>query len=440
MKKIIAGAAGLIINTVALAQLTTTLVVSATPPGTLIDWSNKKEILTYLVVNQSGAVGRAIIKTELKTAAGTLVASTNLATAKIYTIAGGTTILSAADVLPLQTMIFIGKYKTTLERTGKLLADNYQLCVQLVTPGNFVPVSELKCRNFIIASFQLPIPMMPANDAELNADIAKTAITFRWTPVAPRPTQPVTYRILVFEVFENQKPMQALRSNQPLLAKDIVGTTQFIWQPQLSFISKRKILTDSLNKYGSNVQPLRFIWTIQTFDQQGSPFGDGNINGDGISEPATFRISASGNNPGKEKTSGIKQTMQTQVKWVAPESMKTMINTSHSNIKNLLVSIDDLEKMLNEDNVSDKTAINTSHSNIKNLRTITADLEQTMDNLETMKKNSAMKELNNKMEAMNMQFLALQESLNAAGNQYSAISNVLKTKHDTVKNSINNIR
>jgi hypothetical protein len=33
-----------------------------------------------------------------------------------------------------------------------------------------------------------------------------------------------------------------------------------------------------------------FIWTIQTFDSRGAPFGDGNINGDGISEPNVFFI------------------------------------------------------------------------------------------------------------------------------------------------------
>jgi hypothetical protein len=34
----------------------------------------------------------------------------------------------------------------------------------------------------------------------------------------------------------------------------------------------------------------QFIWTIQALDQQGHPFSDGNVNGDGVSEPAIFRI------------------------------------------------------------------------------------------------------------------------------------------------------
>ena len=334
MKKIFLSIAALVVSAGSFAQLTTTLVVSATPPGTIIDWSTKKETLTYIVANQTGAVRRAVIKAELRTTDGTLAASSNLAKAAIISFANGTTVLSAADVIPLEVMVFNGKFRSTLEKTGKLPADNYQLCLQLVNPGDFIPVSEQRCRNFSIAAFQLPIPVMPANETILDIEKAKTAITFRWTPVAPTPNQPVTYRVTVFEVLPGQTSMQALRSNQPLLAKDIIGTTQYIWQPQLGLTicckdgdvtgdeknintseagvgtgKDRKIITkdqDSSAQKNINTSEAGvgtgkdkmqkendayvFIWTIQTFDQQGRPFGDGNINGDGISEPAVLFI------------------------------------------------------------------------------------------------------------------------------------------------------
>jgi hypothetical protein len=157
---------------------------------------------------------------------------------------------------------------------------------------------------------------------------------------------------------------------------------------------------------------------------------------DAGSEKREVKVSASQNS----------QTLKTAdpnsmpVKWTAPESVKIAINTSHSNIKNLLATVDEIEQMLNNDNNNAKTAINTSHSNIKNLRTAAMMVENTMDNMEGKEKNAAMSEVKNKMAAMNMQFLALQESLNNAGKQYTTVSNVLKTKHDTVKNSIGNIR
>jgi hypothetical protein len=40
----------------------------------------------------------------------------------------------------------------------------------------------------------------------------------------------------------------------------------------------------------------------------------------------------------------------------------------------------------------------------------------------------------------NMYFLELQERMSAESRTYSAMSNVLKTRHDTMKNAISNIR
>jgi len=142
----------------------------------------------------------------------------------------------------------------------------------------------------------------------------------------------------------------------------------------------------------------------------------------------------------QRSSGGIKQTMQTQVrKWEPSPSARAAINTSHSNIKNLLAAIDELEQALKNDNTGN-AAINTSHNNIKSLRIAAGSLTQALDNLATMDKAEALALLQTRMAAMNMQFLALQQSLQQAGRQYSSISNVLKTKHDTVKNSINNVR
>lgn len=42
--------------------------------------------------------------------------------------------------------------------------------------------------------------------------------------------------------------------------------------------------------------------------------------------------------------------------------------------------------------------------------------------------------------SFSMQYLTLQEKMQGENRQYTTVSNVLKTKHDTVKNSINNVR
>lgn len=280
----------------AMAQFNTNLVVTPQPPGSIFNWGARD--MVYGVSNAAGITRRVVIKATIKTIDGTVAGSTNLAKAAVITLAGGNQFFYAADVIPAAIMVFNGKYKLSLDKTGKLPSDNYQLCVQLVTPVDFLPMSEERCRSFNLAAFQLPIPVMPANDMELDVKLAQSAITFRWTPVTPRPVFPVTYRILVFEVLPQQQPVQALRSNFPLLDKTITGTTQYIWQPQLGMLdfteggdtTGTQKAGVSTSRSDVRTKSRQFVWTIQALDAQGQPFSDGNVNGDGVSEPVVFRV------------------------------------------------------------------------------------------------------------------------------------------------------
>jgi hypothetical protein len=42
--------------------------------------------------------------------------------------------------------------------------------------------------------------------------------------------------------------------------------------------------------------------------------------------------------------------------------------------------------------------------------------------------------------SFNLQYLQLQSAMQNDNRQYTAVSNIMKTKHDTVKNTISNIR
>lgn len=295
MKKIFIIAAFFISSIASLAQLNTSLFVNPTPPSSLYEWGNRKDVLTYVVVLQGSVQLQVKIKTELKLADGTVAGTTNLSTAKTYPLRDGNNIFGALDVLPLEAMLLNGKYKKTYEATGKLPADNYQLCVTLVRPVDFTPLGETRCRSFNLASLQLPIPVMPLQDAILSSEQARTAIIFRWTPVVPKPSTPVQYRVQVFPVLNDQTPMQAFRSNPPLLDRSVTGTTQYIWQPQLSTLNYGTEADSSSNKN------LTFIWTIQATDATGNPLSDGNINGDGRAEPMVFHIAPPMNNSKKLK-------------------------------------------------------------------------------------------------------------------------------------------
>jgi hypothetical protein len=326
MKKIFYILSFLLAANTIIAQVNTNLVVSATPPSSLLQWSTNREILTYIVQPVQGVRGEYKIKTEIKLTDGTVVGKTDLARATIYTLATTTTIYNATDVIPMQYMVFNGKYKTALEKTGKLPADNYQICVQLVRPPDFVPFSEERCRNFNLAAAQLPILLKPYNEEVINYDLAKTAIIFRWSPVVPPPKFIPSYVIRVFEVLPHQNPVQAMRSNFPILTQEVRGTTQYIWQPRgiidndnykmandstkrkkdgyvghVTLIKQRTIKPNNNDSASNNIDINTYVWTIQSLDNLGQPLGDGNVNGDGVSEPIIFKVAKGGKEVDKLK-------------------------------------------------------------------------------------------------------------------------------------------
>ncbi|MBK9484626.1 MAG: hypothetical protein IPO01_05270 [Chitinophagaceae bacterium] len=291
MKKISLTAIAIIITTICIAQVKLNFAILNTqPPAQLSEWGNRREVLTLMATGQPGAPGggQFKIKTEIKTLDGTVIGNADLARTPVFTInsTGTPTILFANDAMPLEFMVFTGKYKTSLERTGKLPAGNYIICVRPVNIIDYTPLGEEQCKTFYLASTQLPILMKPYNEEVLDAKKAQTAIIFRWSPVVPTQPSPVTYRIQVFEVLPTQSPVQALRSNQPLLDKEIVAATQFIWQPQLSFLP-----------YDGETKKLpTFVWTIQSLDVNHNPVTQTDGNGEGRSEPLIFFV-----NPDKNK-------------------------------------------------------------------------------------------------------------------------------------------
>jgi hypothetical protein len=54
-----------------------------------------------------------------------------------------------------------------------------------------------------------------------------------------------------------------------------------------------------------------------------------------------------------------------------------------------------------------------------------------------LQQTKQMQELNN---SFNLQYLQLQQNMQADNRQFTTLSNIMKTKHDTAKNSINNVR
>ncbi len=257
-------------------QVVTSFVVNPMPTAILSEWYNDRTVLSYVTIVQGGATIPVIIKAELKTTDGTVVAKTDLSKATVYTLGPGTRVFLAGEVFPLHNLIFSSSFRNTLEKTGKLPSGTYQLTVQLVRPNTFEILSQPITRIFTLAALQLPVLVSPYNNEKLKKEKAQTAITFRWTPVVPRPTELPFYRLQAFEILEDQTPVQALRANQPLLDIMLRGQTQYIWRPMISF------LEDSTDK--------RFIWTIQSLNSVGEPLIKTDGNGESRSEPFQFKI------------------------------------------------------------------------------------------------------------------------------------------------------
>lgn len=258
------------------AQITTSLTVSQ-PSPTLSEWSANNSTIIY-IADKSGAVGpqQVIIKTEIKTLDGEIVATKDLARSQVYTLAAGTRIFYAKDVAPLDVMTFAGSYQNSLIKTGQLPAGTYQLSVQLVEPGTFMPLTPVLSRTFNLTAPQLPYLIMPVNNDSLNAKAAETAIIFRWTPLIPQTQVQPYYRLQVFQILPFQQPLQALRGNQPVLDQLLRGQTQYIWRSQLPFA------TDTTAR--------KFIWTVQTLNANQQPYIQTTGNGESRSEPFIFFI------------------------------------------------------------------------------------------------------------------------------------------------------
>ena len=51
-------------------------------------------------------------------------------------------------------------------------------------------------------------------------------VTFRWTPITPKPAEPVTYRMKVWQLMQGQNGSTAMKTNQPIVTKDVADITE----------------------------------------------------------------------------------------------------------------------------------------------------------------------------------------------------------------------
>jgi hypothetical protein len=260
------------------SQITLSLALNSRPQPWLSDWVNPvngQMIITYSVGTVAGDPS-VKLRTTLLDQNGTILGKSNVNAARLYILKTGVNLFTMADALQLQNLILTGSVQILLQRTGRLAAGQYQLMVEVMdNTGELVRAKQT--RPFTMVSYQLPVLISPVNDTGLDAHIAQNIITFRWTSLAPLTQEIPVYRVQVFEILPGQTPMQAFRSNMPLLDEPATkGSTQYLWQTSLP------MLDSTANK--------KFIWTIQTLDSQGQPIPTADMNLQGRSDPGIFNI------------------------------------------------------------------------------------------------------------------------------------------------------
>ena len=273
------------------AQITANLVLNPRPPSYLSQWDARAGQLVITVAGAAQSTLEVVLETKIINEAGQIIAVSNLNMAKPILINARSQIIRMDQVLQLENLKFSSSAdrnqdpSASLARSGKLPPGVYTLSLRIFQAKTGRLLVEKLERRFNQVNYILPFLLFPQNQTWVDANSAQSVILFRWSGLVPVAQERVTYRLSVFEIQDQQTPMQALRSNMPILNTDINNITQYIWRPQLD------MKVDSAKT---------FIWTIQSLDFNGQIISTIDITTQGRSEPRVFGICSSKNlNKGK---------------------------------------------------------------------------------------------------------------------------------------------
>jgi hypothetical protein len=116
-----------------------------------------------------------------------------------------------------------------------------------------------------------PTNVAPISGKSFSADEALQPITFRWTPVVPKPQQAVTYRLKVWQLMQGQSSTEAMRTNQPIVTKDVDNITETTVSGIYTGPCRPPYLCD-------------FVWSVEVINSNGTPNGETQI----TSNPSLF--------------------------------------------------------------------------------------------------------------------------------------------------------
>lgn len=247
------------------------VLMSPKPSPYISDWQQRTETVKLLIINPGTRDIQVKIKTELFDGKGALVANTEAAKMPVLTVPPGSSTYNPEDVIPTNAVSYKGNLEKSTITTGRIPDDNYRICVAITDPITGAPVgtSGTVCKTFSILAYQAPTLINP-KDKQAISESEMKGIFFRWTPVTPAPSTIVNYRLQIWEVLEGQDNMTALRSNQPIVEKDLKGILQTQWPVEFAMPELGK----------------KYVWTVTPLDAEERKLVDGN----GFAEPFAFSM------------------------------------------------------------------------------------------------------------------------------------------------------
>ncbi len=217
----------------------------------------------------------------------------------------GTTVGTARPIDPFDVRTFnTADLVGMLGNCHELKEGTYTLCAQFYNLDK-IAVSREVCKDFRVEATNVeyapPTLITPENEKKFSSTQLEGPVTFRWTPLVPKPKEPVTYRLRVWQLMQGQTATQALRTNTPLIQKDVDNLTQTTVNSILTGPCKPPYLCD-------------FIWNVQALNRAGKPMGNNN----GTSEPYTFSAT-------EEKRKGPDNVFPEDKKEFKPDEVKQSV-------------------------------------------------------------------------------------------------------------------
>jgi hypothetical protein len=165
----------------------------------------------------------------------------------------------------------------TLQGCRDLKEGNYSICVQFFNVDR-VAISNEVCKEFSVEppreiEYTPPTLINPENGKVFSEAELSRPVNFRWTPLVPKPRDPVTYRLKVWQLMQGQNSTEAMRTNPPIVTKDVDNITQAVVNGIYTGPCRPPYLCD-------------YVWQVQALNREGKPMGKN----EGKSDSYTFKV------------------------------------------------------------------------------------------------------------------------------------------------------